>query len=241
MEKKVAAFFDIDGTIYRNSLLVGIFNKLLKADLIDNSEWDNDLKHRFYNWLNRSGSYDDYILTLADIYKKSVVGLHKDVIERLSKKIIEEESKKTYKFTRERIEFHKKNGHLLIAISGSPDVLVKDFANFHEFDDFVATSFVCDESGCYTDEIIPMWGKNHKELAMDMFIEKYNIDASLSYSYGDTVGDITMFKKIGNPTAINPSKSLVDSIYNDEELLNKINLIVERKDVVYNITKNSIE
>ena len=41
--------------------------------------------------------------------------------------------------------------------------------------------------------------------------------------------------------AINPTKELLGKIKNDESLKDKINLIVERKDVTYKLDMNSIE
>ena len=72
------------------------------------------------------------------------------------------------------------------------------------------------------------------------FEEKYNIDLSKSYAYGDTSGDITMFKSVGIPYAINPTKELLDKVMKDEEIRNKIKVIVERKDVTYSLDVNCI-
>ena len=71
--------------------------------------------------------------------------------------------------------------------------------------------------------------------------EKYNIDLSASYAYGDTAGDYTMFKLVGTPYAINPTKELLHKITNDKEINDKINIIVERKDVTYKLTTDNLE
>ena len=42
--------------------------------------------------------------------------------------MIEKESKKLYRFTRDRIKWHKEQGHKIIFISGSPDFLVEKMA-----------------------------------------------------------------------------------------------------------------
>ncbi|HAR86746.1 MAG TPA: HAD-IB family hydrolase, partial [Clostridium sp.] len=71
--------------------------------------------------------------------------------------------------------------------------------------------------------------------------EKYDIDLSKSYAYGDTSGDLTMFKSVGNPYAINPTKELISKIIENEEVKKKINVIVERKDVIYKLDINNLE
>ena len=69
-------------------------------------------------------------------------------------------------------------------------------------------------------------------------LEKYNIDLSKSYAYGDTNGDITMLRRVGNPIAINPTSELVNHMSKDKELKEKTQIIVERKDIIYSLDCN---
>ncbi|MCJ7687725.1 MAG: HAD hydrolase family protein, partial [Clostridiaceae bacterium] len=80
-----------------------------------------------------------------------------------------------------------------------------------------------------------------KQSAIENFVCKYNIDLDQSYAYGDTSGDFTMLNLVKNPTAINPTKELLLKILDVEELKEKINIIVERKDVVYKLRPEHIE
>ena len=66
--------------------------------------------------------------------------------------------------------------------------------------------------------------------------KKYDIDLESSYAYGDTAGDYTMFKKVRYPYCMNPTKELLQKVIKDRSLIDKINVIVERKDVIYKIT-----
>ena len=115
-----------------------------------------------------------------------------------------------------RIKWHKDQGHIVIAISGSPIELVREMASKYEMDDFRGTIYKTDENEKYTGEIIPMWDSVSKEKAINELKEKYNIDLSRSYAYGDTSGDLTMFKSVGNPYAINPTKELISKIIENE-------------------------
>ena len=45
----------------------------------------------------------------------------------------------------------------------------------------------------------------------------------------------------GHPTAINPTKELINNIKNNPDLANRTRVIVERKDVIYNIDLNNIK
>ena len=54
-----AAFFDIDGTIYRDSLLTEHFKKLIKYELLDVREYETKVKDYFTKWDERTGNYED--------------------------------------------------------------------------------------------------------------------------------------------------------------------------------------
>ena len=238
---KIAAFFDIDGTIYREGLITEIFKKIIKYDLVESTKWDNDVKPAFLNWDKRQGDYDTYLLKMIDVYIDAIKGLDKFHIEYIAKKVIEQKGDRVYTFSRERIKWHKEQGHIVIAISGSPYELVKEMSNKYDLDDFRGTLYEKDDNDKFTGEVVPMWDSVSKEKAILDFKEKYDIDLSKSYAYGDTAGDFTMFKSVGIPYAINPTRELLTSILADEELRNKINIIVERKDSTYKLSPDSLE
>ena len=49
-----------------------------------------------------------------------------------------------------------------------------------------------------------------------------------------------MFKNTGHPCAINPTRELLQRIQGDKELCERMRVVVERKDVIYNIDINSL-
>ena len=46
MENK-AAFFDLDGTLYREGLMAEIFKKLVKYEIIKSEKWYNEVKPEY--------------------------------------------------------------------------------------------------------------------------------------------------------------------------------------------------
>ena len=74
----------------------------------------------------------------------------------------------------------------------------------------------------YNGYITPMWDSESKKKAIKELCEKYDIDLSKSYAYGDTAGDFTMFKSVGIPYAMNPTRELITKITDDEDLKKKI-------------------
>ena len=232
--KKIAAFFDIDGTLYRDSLMVEHFKKLIKYEIIDEKVWLVNARDTFVNWDKRQGNYDDYLFEVCDIYVESLKGLDLCSIHFTSDQVIALKAERVYKYTRSRIKWHLDNGHKVIFISGSPNFLVEKMAKKYNATDFAGSNYVF-EDGRFNGTVIPMWDSTSKNLAIDNFVEKYNIDLSKSYAYGDTNGDITMLRRVGNPVAINPTNELVNHMSNDKELKEKAQIIVERKDTIYSL------
>lgn len=173
---------------------------------------------------------------LADYYVKELKGTNKDYISFIANQVIKINGDKVYRYTRSRIEWHKKMGHKVFFISGSPDFLVEKMAEKYGVTEYRGSEYVVDEKNNFTGEIIRMWDSHNKQRTIDEFVNKYDVELDLSYSYGDTVGDLSMLRMVGNPVAINPNKDLLKVIKVDEELYNKVLIIVERKDLIYKVS-----
>ncbi len=178
---------------------------------------------------------------MVDIYIEAIKGVDRHHIEYIAKKVIEQKGDRVYTFTRERIKWHKEQGHKVIAISGSPIELVKEMSNKYNMDDYKGSIYLRDDDDNYTGEIIPMWDSESKQNAIKELTEKYDIELDKSFAYGDTSGDFTMFKSVGIPYAINPTKELLAKVMENDEVREKIKVIVERKDVTYNLDINNIQ
>lgn len=237
----VGAFFDLDGTLYREGLITEVFKKMVKYEIIGEERWYNEVRPDYMKWDKRQGDYDDYLLKMIDIYMEAIKGLEKYRVEYIAKKIVEQKGERVYTFTRDRIKWHRDSGHKVIIISGSPIELVAEMAQKYGFTDYVGANYVLDKDNIYTGEVIPMWDSNSKEKAINSFVEKYDIDLDKSYAYGDTSGDYTMFKKVRHPYCMNPTKELLEKVIKDRNLIDKINVIVERKDVIYNLDIKEIQ
>ena len=233
--KNTAAFFDIDGTLYRDSLMIEHFKKLLKYDILDEALWHQNVKHTYKNWKKRRGNYDDYLLELAEIYTESLKGLEKSKMDFVTNQVIRLKGDKVYMYTRDKIEQHKKMGHLVFFVSGSPEYLVSKMAELYGITDSIGSKYYVDENGRYTGEVGAMWDAESKAKAVECFVKKYDIDLDKSFAYGDTNGDISMFKMTGNPVAINPTRELINHLKKDPLLRDKVKIRVERKDVVYKL------
>ncbi len=70
--------------------------------------------------------------------------------------------------------------------------------------EYKGTVYLVDENNNFTGgEIVKMWDSENKQKAIDEFLDKYDVDLDNSYAYGDTTGDLSMLRMVGNPIAIN--------------------------------------
>jgi len=232
----IAAFFDIDGTLFRNSLMIEHFKKMIRYEVIDPTLWYGHLKDSYSEWEKRYGDFNDYMDELVQIYVKELKGINKSYIEFIASQVININWDKVYRYTRARIKWHKKQGHMIFFISGAPDFLVEKMAEKYQVTAYKATRYIVDENNNFTGEVVSMWDSENKQKAVNQLVNQYKVDLDASFSYGDTNGDLSMLKIVGNPVAVNPINKLLMAIKQDEKLYEKTTIIVERKDLIYELS-----
>ena len=215
----IAAFFDIDGTIFRNSLLTEHFKKLIKYDLLDFSEYDRRVKEAFKLWDERVGNYDNYLGDLTGTYVDAIKGLPTKYNDFVADKVVELKGNKVYAYTRKMIKWHKAQGHLVIFISGSPDFLVSRMAKKWNADDFCGSTYHTDKSGILTGKISPMWDSKNK-------LKSINSKLIISFTFIMIVTIITI-RFFVNTNFKNSFEKYVDDSNKVE-----INHLIDRKSVV---------
>lgn len=236
MEKRIAAFFDIDGTIFRSSLLVEHFKYLSNENFITSSAWEKKVLPLYNKYTNREGLFETYLDTAAIEYAKAIEGMDIKFLKTTAKTVTKEMNKQTYKTTTQAIDNHKDKGHLVFFISGSPDFLVEPFSTHFPIDKCYASIYQV-ENKKFNGKIKPMWDSKSKRETINNLVEKYNIDLSKSYAYGDTKGDLSMLEMVGKPRLVNPSYSLLE-ITKSNNMKGKV--LVERKDITYTLDIDKI-
>lgn len=232
-EKKKLAVFDIDGTLFRSSLLIELTNLLVTKKIFPagvRKEMESDYK----NWLNREAGYENYIGKVVKVFKNNIIGKSEKDIERVAEEVLKEEKKKLYRYTRDLIKKLKNEKYFLFAISGSPGHILTSFAKDIGFDKYLGGYYEVID-GKFTG--VQPYGNpaNDKKKTLLNFLEKYNhlgFDLKKSIGIGDTESDISFLEMLGNPIAFNPNRKLA-------EYAKKKNwrVVVERKDVIYDISR----
>jgi len=229
-QKKKVGFFDIDGTIFRSSLLIELLNGLVQAGVFP-KEAGEEMEKDYLAWLNRKGSYDSYLDQVIKIYNRNIAGQKEEDINKMVEKVLEVEKDKVYCFTRDLVQNFKKEGIFLVAISGSPDFIVVPFARHMGFDACYGSVFEVTD-GCFTGKAVNKDSCRDKQLVIERFTRDvdFTVDFAGSTAVGDSGGDISMLEAVGNPIAFNPDHVLVE--YAKKE---GWQIVVERKNVAYKI------
>ena len=108
-----------------------------------------------------------------------------------------------------RLEYHKKQGHIVVIVSGSIRYYLEPAAKDLGVHHIICTDLEESKNGLLTGKPIGQIciGGYKKELTLKL-VDKLNIDLKKSYAYGDNQSDIPLLKLVGNPVAVEPTSKL---------------------------------
>lgn len=226
--KKVAVF-DIDGTIFRSSLLIELVNELIKSGVFPESARDVYRKEHT-SWLKREGNYSDYINKVVESFSQNIKGIHYSKVADAAENVFFDKNKQTYKFTRNLIKKLKKKNYYLLAISHSPKLALDDFCNNLGFDKVYGSFYEIGPQDMFTGDAADFHLIANKANIVKRVIEQENLTLDGSIGVGDTESDIPFLEMVENSICFNPNEKL----YRYARRMGW-KTIVERKDVVYDI------
>jgi len=228
LPRKFAAF-DVDGTIFRSSLLIELVEELIKAGLFP-PEARTKYQSPFYRWLDREDSYEKYIGAVVETFTENIKGVYYGDFVDVVHKLIKEKKNRTYVYTRELVRNLKKRGYFLLAISGSPKGVLDSFCRELGFDKVYGRFYELGPGDRFTGKIVDEHLIANKANIIHRAIEKENLTKAGSIAVGDTADDISMLEAVEKQICFNPNEKL----YRYAKL-NHWPIIVERKDVIYRI------
>lgn len=226
--KRKLAVFDIDGTVFRSSLLIELVDALIMEGIF--SKKVRQIYARDYqNWLDRKDSYEKYINSVISAFEKNIAGVNEKKFNKVCLKVIAFHKNRLYRFSRDLIKKLKKKKYYLLAISHSPMYIVGRFAKEIGFNK-VYGRLLESKNGKFTGKTLYedlIWDKSK---ILRRAIEKENLTLRGSIGVGDTESDIPFLKMVEHPICMNPNLKLY-------KYAKKHNwtIIVERKDVIYKL------
>lgn len=228
MARPVAAF-DIDGTIYRSSLLIDLVDELVAREIFPKEAKGHYAKAE-EGWKNRRSGYDPYMNKVVQVFKKFAKGIPYGEVADVAGEIIEARKDRVYRYTRDLVQDLKSQGYFLLAVSRSPKFIVDGFGYELGFDKSYGIFYETGATGRFTGEIEDEHLIMNKGLVLQRAVKKEKLQFRGSIAVGDTESDISMLELVDEPIVFNPNKGLLRHARQ-----HNWKIVVERKDVVYEL------
>jgi HAD superfamily hydrolase (TIGR01490 family) len=227
--QKKLALFDIDGTIFRSSLLIEVVEELIDAKIFDESVRATYIKQK-EAWLDRRGDYEAYVGATVDAFVKNLKGVQYKELEWVSKRIVDRLGFRVYRHTTDLVHSLRDRGYYLVAISHSPKIIVDQFARRLGFHKVYGMMYEVGPNDRFTGLVQDLHLIGNKANILKRVVEKENLTFKGSVGVGDTETDISFLELVEKPLVFNPNKKLLKHARRMGWPV-----VVERKDVVYKL------
>jgi HAD superfamily hydrolase (TIGR01490 family) len=226
-EKRKYAVFDVDGTIFRSSLLIEVVNDLIARGIFP-KDTPRQYEKSYHAWQNREGDYGTYIHDVVEAFMQNIKGVHYGDFMDCARNTVEVQQKRTYRYTRDLLKQLKKDGYFLLAISHSPKAILDVFCPALGFDKVYGMFYTIGAQDRFTGEIEEKSLILNKAAILKRAIEKESLAHPGSIGVGDTESDISFLELVERPICFNPNSGLYTVAK-----VKQWDVVVERKDVIY--------
>ncbi len=225
------AIFDIDGTIFRSSLLIQIVNRLIEEGIFSKQK-SQEFARQKLAWLDRKGSYDEYIHAIIKVFVQNIKGVEYADFSRIGEEVVAEQKDRVYRFTRDLIKDLKKKEYFLLAVSHSPKSVLDHFCKRLGFNKVYGLIYETGPTERFTGKIMEETFMLNKAAVVQHAVAKEGLTLKGSIGVGDTESDIPFLDLVSEPICFNPNAKLFA-----QAKRNKWRVVVERKDMVYEISE----
>lgn len=225
------AIFDIDGTIFRSSLLIELMNRLVEEGVFPKGA-SGDFVRQKLAWLDRKGEYDAYVMAVVSSFSARMRGMEYKEFARIAEEVVAEQKDRVYRFTRDLIQDLKRKKYFLLAISHSPKSILDHFCKRIGFNKVYGLIYEIGPTDRFTGKVTEEAFMLNKAAVVQRAIAKEGLALPGSIGVGDTESDIPFLELVEEPICFNPNAKLYAHARR-----NKWRVVVERKDVVYEVNR----
>jgi HAD superfamily hydrolase (TIGR01490 family) len=203
----VAAFFDVDGTLTRTTIL----NPLIWYQRARLSRpryllWVTGLLLDVPRllWIDRRSRS-----RLNVVFYSRYAGLPADHLRAWHRETFADNlRRRLYPGALARLEEHRRQGHRIVLVTGGLDFVMRPLAEHIGAADVIATH-LAERDGVLTGELAcaPIADERKGELVRE-HADKHGLDLGQSFAYTDSHGDLSMLECVGRPAAVNPDARL---------------------------------
>lgn len=229
MDPRPVAVFDIDGTLFRSSLVLELTEELVTRGIFP-PEAREIYEGAKEDWQNRKGDYEPFIQKVVRAFGTYAKGASFEEVANIAGEVIERDKDRVYRYTRDLVKEYKDKGYFLLAISHSPKFIVDGFAYELGFDKSYGTYYETGASDRFTGTLLDEHLIMNKSAILKRAVEKEHLTLQGSIGVGDTESDVSMLTMVETPIAFNPNRALYR-----HALSHEWKVVVERKDVIYEI------
>jgi len=229
MKKRKFAIFDIDGTIFRSSLLIELTEALVAAGIFPKKA-RTIYETAYKKWSNRQESYEKYIASVVRAFEKYIKGVDNALFVKVAKRVAAANYDRTYVYTRRLVQELKKKNYYLVAISHSPKAIVQSFCQKLGFDKVYGRDYEVGLDNRYTGKTLYLDLISDKANILRRVMDKTGLGLAGSIGVGDSEGDISIMRTVAQPICFNPNARLYAAAKKAGW-----RIVVERKDVIYEI------
>jgi HAD superfamily phosphoserine phosphatase-like hydrolase len=155
---KKVAIFDVDGTIFRSSLLIELVEVMIKRELfISSSRKRYEREQKIWQdreGFSQQGDYEAYIGKVVEVFVKNIKGVTYSDFKDAVKEVMAEHQSQTYRYTRDLVKELKDKGYYLLAISQSPKGILDEFCKKYGFDKVYGRFYELGPSDQFTGNVI---------------------------------------------------------------------------------------
>ena len=224
-----AAFFDIDGTVFRSSLLIELVETLVTENIFPLAAKVH-YEEQYRKWLEREGTYEEYIGAVVESYMTHIKGVYYGDLADIGRTVVKRQSKHVYRYTRDLIKELRLENYFIVAISQSPKTILDEFCAKYGFDKVYGRMYEIGPRDRFTGEMIDVHLIENKANIVKRVVEKEGVTLKGSIAVGDTEGDISLLESVERPICFNPNMKLYKHANRCEWPI-----VVERKDVIYEL------
>jgi len=229
MKPRKVAIFDIDGTIFRSSLLIEVTEALIQEGIFP-ARARKTYAAEYKKWLDRKGNYDDYIRGVINSFDRFIKGVQYKTFLGIAQKVVNFHKNRVYRFTRDLTKKLRKQGYFLLAISKSPKAIVEKFCQELGFHKVYGLYYETDQRERFTGKIPFFDLMSDKAKILRRAMKKENLILKGSVGVGDSESDIRFLRLVEKPICFNPN-----SVLYKHGKRHGWRVVVERKDVIYNL------
>lgn len=227
--KQKVAIFDIDGTIFRSSLLIELTDALIQEGIFPKKA-GQAYARSYKNWLDRKDIYDKYVWDVIVSFEKNIQGMPVKEFLRMGKTVTAFHHNRVYRYTRDLVKDLRRRGYFILAISHSPKVMVSEFCKSLGFDKVYGRIYEVDAKGKLTGKTLEPEVIADKAKVLKRVIKKENLTLRGSIGVGDSESDIRFLRMVDKPICFNPNAKLYKHAHRAGWTV-----VVERKDVIYTL------